>query len=157
MPMGRVMSGRHLLGLPLLLACYVPATVASEASPASAWTAQCQQWDDWDKSGPPFRIHGDSYYFGTCGIGAIHLADDSGHVLIDSGTEADAAVVLRNIRFASATGDHCDILLTPHPSASGMHDKLLADDLTSGMNCRQYAASITERLNERLAQEAAPQ
>ncbi|HSG54820.1 MAG TPA: hypothetical protein VLA45_05145, partial [Paracoccaceae bacterium] len=51
----------------------------------------------------------------------------------------------------------CDILLTPHPSASEMRDKLLADDLTSGMNCRQYAASTTERLNERLAQEAATQ
>ena len=60
MPMGRAMSGRTLFALPLLLASCAPATVASEAPPASAWTAQCEDWDDWDKSGPPFRIHGDT-------------------------------------------------------------------------------------------------
>jgi metallo-beta-lactamase class B len=47
----------------------------------------------------------------------------------------------------------CDILLTPHPSASGMRDKLLAGDLTSGTNCADYAASISTRLDARLAEE----
>ena len=51
----------------------------------------------------------------------------------------------------------CDVLVTPHPSASGMRDKLLAGDIASGMNCAQYAASITQRLDARLAEEQRPQ
>ncbi len=49
----------------------------------------------------------------------------------------------------------CDILLTPHPSASGMRDKLLAGDWESGMGCAQYAADRLQLLEARLAQEAA--
>lgn len=48
----------------------------------------------------------------------------------------------------------CDILLTPHPSASGMRDKLLAGDLTSGMDCAAYAADRLALLETRLASEA---
>lgn len=48
----------------------------------------------------------------------------------------------------------CDILLTPHPSASGMRDKLLAGDLTGGMTCRDYTEAAGTRLDARLAREA---
>jgi metallo-beta-lactamase class B len=70
---------------------------ASEAQGAAQWAAQCKDWDEWDKSGPPFRIHGNTYYVGTCGISAILIADKAGHVLIDTGTEAGARIVARNI------------------------------------------------------------
>ena len=49
----------------------------------------------------------------------------------------------------------CDILLTPHPSASGMRDKVLASDWQSGMTCAAYAADRLAVLEERLAMEAA--
>lgn len=49
----------------------------------------------------------------------------------------------------------CDILLTPHPSASRMRQKLLDGDLTSGMDCAAYAADRLARLEERLARELA--
>jgi metallo-beta-lactamase class B len=48
-------------------------------------------------SAPPYRIHGSTYYVGTCGISAILVAGAQGHVLIDSGTVAGAQVVLDNI------------------------------------------------------------
>lgn len=295
------MSARNLLALPLLLAACAPADAEVQAPPASDWAAQCEDWDEWDKPGPPFRIHGNSYYVGTCGIGAILITSLEGHFLIDTGTEQGAQVVLANIRalgfdpadisiiltshehydhvgglsvlrgvtqapiytapaavrvlqsgqsseddpqhgmhqaMSPVTGvrpirpgqrvlltldvlqltpletpghtpgalswqwescdeagecltivyadsmspvssdsyrfsDHaeylaayragiarvaaleCDILLTPHPSASDMRDKLLGDGLASGTSCRDYAASITERLDARLAEEAA--
>jgi metallo-beta-lactamase class B len=301
MPMGQVMFGRYVLVLPLVFSACASAQVGVPAPPSSEWATQCEDWDEWDKPGPPFRIHGNSYYVGTCGIGAILIASDDGHFLIDSGTEAGADVVLANIRalgfdpadisllltshehfdhvggmakLQAATGadvltseaaqsvlrtgvanpadpqfgmseamapvpvvetyglgnhygyildglgvsmiqtpghtpgalswqwqscddvgdcrtivyadsmtpvsndsyrfsDHpeyvaafragiarvvaldCDILLTPHPSASDMRDKLLGDGLASGTNCRDYAASITRRLDARLAEEAA--
>ena len=61
------------------------------------WASGCEPWDEWDKPAPPFRIYGNTYYVGTCGIAAILVAGPQGHILIDSGTEAGAEVVLANI------------------------------------------------------------
>lgn len=62
------------------------------------WAASCTDWDDWDKPAPPYRIYGNTYYVGTCGISAILVTGSDGHILIDSGTEAGAQVVMENIR-----------------------------------------------------------
>ena len=85
-----------LAALPLLAGAKAP----SPAPPAKpdGWVAACEDWDDWDKPGPPFRIHGNSFYVGTCGIAAILVTSPAGHVLIDSGTEKGAAVIAANIR-----------------------------------------------------------
>jgi metallo-beta-lactamase class B len=48
----------------------------------------------------------------------------------------------------------CDILLSPHPSASGMRDKLVKGDLAGPPRCQAYAEQIGKRLDERLAKEA---
>lgn len=274
------------------------ANVREVAFAPSAWPQACEDFDEWDKPGPPFRIAGsDSYYVGTCGIAAVLIDSGDGLILIDSGTSGGADVVLANVAalgfdpadikliltshehfdhvggiakvqqasgaqlvtsaaaakvFASgkparddpqfgilddvtparvnrvvsdgevvelgakrlvalATPGHtpgalswqwqecgdqgqcrsfvyadslspvssdsyrfsdhpdyvaayragiarvaaldCDVLLTPHPSASAMRDKLLGEGIASGMNCAQYAASITARLDARLAEE----
>ena len=279
------------------------ATVAAArglASSQAEWTTACQEWDEWDKTGPAWRVHGDTYYVGTCGITALLVASPQGHVLFDSGTREGAVRVLENVRLLGfrpenigtvltshehfdhvgglwwihqnsgarvltspqaqrviGTGeadpgdpqfgmygpmhplpagtvstiqpgrpvalnglsftpiatpghtpgalswqwesceggeclsivyadslspissdeyrfsDHpayvaeyragldrlaaldCDILLTPHPSASKMHERLVAGTLRGGMSCRDYAAGIAARLDERLAKEAA--
>nr|WP_166176817.1 subclass B3 metallo-beta-lactamase [Altererythrobacter segetis] len=62
------------------------------------WAKQCKDWDEWDKPGPPYLIHGQTYYVGTCGISAILIVSPEGHTLIDSGTDAGAKVVAANIR-----------------------------------------------------------
>jgi metallo-beta-lactamase class B len=62
------------------------------------WAATCKDWDEWEKPAPPVRIHANTYLVGTCGISAILIAGDEGHVLIDSGTEAGADLVAENIR-----------------------------------------------------------
>jgi len=62
------------------------------------WAAACKDWDDWDKPAPPVRIHGNTYLVGTCGISAILIAGEDGHVLIDGGTEAGAELIADNIR-----------------------------------------------------------
>jgi metallo-beta-lactamase class B len=304
------MFGRVLLACFALAACATsPATPepAQDSADRMAWAEACGDWDEWDKPGPPFRIFGNTYFVGTCGISAILIVGDNGHVLIDTGTPQGAKLVAANVsslhielrkvelllsshehfdhvggmaRMQELTGasimaswpaasvlttgkdspsdpqfgmnspipvarlggaitprnpdtpgdyvmdlrlgsivlnpiatpghtpgalswqwescesnicktivyadslspvssdsyrfsDHpdyvaayrrgvaqlagleCDILLTPHPSASGMRDKLDAGDLTAGPTCRAYAASISERLDARLAREAA--
>jgi len=50
----------------------------------------------------------------------------------------------------------CDILLTPHPSASKMLERLaLGKPLLDTNACRDYAAQLTKQLDERLAKEQA--
>ena len=49
----------------------------------------------------------------------------------------------------------CDILLTPHPSASDMINRLALAKVENPNACRDYAASLTKQLDERLTKEAA--
>ena len=82
------------------------------------WASQCKDFDDWDKAGPPVRIHGNTYYVGTCGISAILIAGNEGHILIDGATEAGAETIARNIarlgfrlsdvRYILASHEHFD-------------------------------------------------
>src|SRR3954451_14016187 len=62
------------------------------------WAAACDGSDDWNKPAPPVRIHGNTYLVGSCGISSIFIAGRDGHVLIDGGTEQDAALIADNIR-----------------------------------------------------------
>ncbi|MEP5938824.1 MAG: subclass B3 metallo-beta-lactamase [Erythrobacter sp.] len=65
-----------------------------------AFVDACEPWDDWDKPAPPFKVHANTYYVGTCGIAAILIADAEGHILLDSGTEAGARIVASNVSTA---------------------------------------------------------
>ena len=50
----------------------------------------------------------------------------------------------------------CEILLTPHPSASQMRDRIIGKaPLFDTNGCKNYAASLTKKLDDRLAKEAA--
>jgi metallo-beta-lactamase class B len=62
------------------------------------WAATCKDWDEWDKPAPPVRIHGNTYLVGTCGISAILITGEDGHVLIDGGTEKGAELIANNVR-----------------------------------------------------------
>lgn len=49
----------------------------------------------------------------------------------------------------------CDILLTPHPSASHMLDRMVDREPLENTNaCRDYAGRLSKQLDERLAKEA---
>jgi metallo-beta-lactamase class B len=53
-------------------------------------------------------------------------------------------------------GLDCAILLTPHPSAGAMRQRLLsADGLPDATACSDYAMAVLRRLETRLAEEAA--
>ncbi|MBO6608171.1 subclass B3 metallo-beta-lactamase [Altererythrobacter sp.] len=75
---------------------------------------ECEKWDEWEKPASPFRIHGDTYYVGTCGIAAILIAGPNGHVLIDSGTEGGSKVVEDNIATLGFSIDDVQAILTSH-------------------------------------------
>ncbi|WP_338501287.1 subclass B3 metallo-beta-lactamase [Sphingomonas kaistensis] len=75
-----------------------PKYPAPLATAGPAFARECAGRDGWDEPAPPVRIHGNTYYVGTCGITALLLTSRDGHVLIDSGTEAGADLVAANIR-----------------------------------------------------------
>ena len=57
---------------------------------------------------------------------------------------------------AKIAASRCEILLTPHPSASAMKERMTGKQaLFDTDGCRNYAAALTRRLDERLAKETA--
>ncbi|MFZ9394810.1 MAG: subclass B3 metallo-beta-lactamase [Erythrobacter sp.] len=80
----------------------------------TAWAAGCEDWDEWDKPAAPYRIHGSSYYVGTCGISAILIVGESGLVLIDTGTEPGSKVIEANIAALGFAMSDVKAILTSH-------------------------------------------
>lgn len=113
------MSVRLSLGAALLLltgcaTAPVAAPLADAGAGQKDWAAACEDNDEWDKAGPPFRIFGNTYYVGTCGITALLVTGPTGHTMIDSGTDKGAEVVLANIRALGFDPTDVDFLLMSH-------------------------------------------
>ena len=62
--------------------------------PAAASHAQrsieCPSCAEWNAPQRPLRLHGNTYYVGTHGLGAILITSPQGHVLIDGGLPQSA-------------------------------------------------------------------
>jgi len=57
---------------------------------------------------------------------------------------------------AKVAAGRCEILLTPHPSASDMKERMIGKEKLFDPNgCRDYAAAIGKRLDERVTKETA--
>jgi metallo-beta-lactamase class B len=112
----RIWSFPALLALALPTAGSVMASAppATDTADQQAWAAACKDSDEWDQPGPPFRIFGNSYYVGTCGIAAILVTGDAGHILIDSGTEAGAGIVVANVARLGFVMTDVKLLLHSH-------------------------------------------
>lgn len=88
--------------------------VPAQANSAPQWLDVCVDWDEWDKAGPAFRLFGNTYYVGTCGISAILITSDDGHILIDGGTEAGADIIINNIEALGFSLSDVKLLLHSH-------------------------------------------
>jgi len=60
------------------------------------------------------RIHGDSYYVGTCGITAILIASPRGHVLIDGATAEGGPAVAASIERLDFRMQDIRLILSSH-------------------------------------------
>lgn len=102
-------------------ALLLAATAAVPAPPAPAladgqaqWARQCKDWDEWDKPAPPFRIWGNAYYVGTCGITAVLIIGSTGDVLIDGGPADAGDIIAANITQLGVALSDVKILLHTH-------------------------------------------
>jgi metallo-beta-lactamase class B len=88
--------------LPIVVPLGNPKQIERPRAPIETYgplfASECKDWDDYDKPAPPVRIFGNTYLVGTCGISSILIADPAGDILIDGGTDKDAALIAANIR-----------------------------------------------------------
>jgi metallo-beta-lactamase class B len=100
-----------------------------------------------------------TWHWGTCDGGVcrqIVYADSLSPVSSDDYRFSDHPAYLASFRasIAKVAALNCDILLTPHPSASHMIERLAkGEPLLDPNACRDYAAQLTKQLDERLAKE----
>jgi metallo-beta-lactamase class B len=113
--LGKLLAGASAMLLASCASVNAQETGAPDKSVTpQAWAETCEPWDEWDKPAPPYRIHGNTYYVGTCGIASILLTDKTGHIVIDSGTEAGAEIVIANIATLGFDIKDVKILLSSH-------------------------------------------
>jgi len=75
------------------LALLLPPFATSRAQRA----IECAQCADWNVPQRPIRLHGNTYYVGTHGLGAILITSPQGHVLIDGGLPQSAPLIRANV------------------------------------------------------------
>ena len=95
------------------------AGVSSRAQqPPAKPAVVCKPDAGWNDPAKPRRVYGNTWYVGTCGISALLVTSDSGHVLIDGATKEAAPQVeasiralgfrIEDVRFILATHAHLD-------------------------------------------------
>ena len=101
-----------------------------------------------------------SWHWVSCDGGvcrSIVYADSLSPVSRDDYRFSDHPAYLRAYRasIAKIAALDCDILLTPHPSASAMIERFATGSLETPHACRDHAAKLGKALDERLAREKA--
>jgi len=99
-----------------------------------------------------------TWHWGSCQNGVcrqIVYADSLSPVSSKTYRFSDHPAYLAAYRasIAKVAALNCDILLTPHPSASDMVKRLGDANVQNANACRDYAASLTKHLDDRLAKE----
>lgn len=91
-----------IVGLAILIAAQSPLAGQPAPSPAAPAAADllkaCKDRDEWSDPAPPARIFGNSWYVGTCGVAAVLVTSDKGHILIDGGPATAAPLIAGNIQ-----------------------------------------------------------
>jgi len=83
-------------GAAWLVATGAAGAVADVPPPAAP--AVCAADAGWNDPATPLRVHGNTWYVGTCGISALLVTSDEGHVLVDGATPQAGALILASIR-----------------------------------------------------------
>lgn len=85
--------------LPLAAMLLAAAAGADAAAPvAGPAPIACAADAGWNDPATPRRVHGNTWYVGTCGISALLVTSEDGHVLIDGATPQAGAQIIGNIR-----------------------------------------------------------
>lgn len=112
------MLTRALLLLPALTAVlWAHAPLAAQHAPPAAVdlsATPCDGCADWNEPQRPFRIHGNTWYVGTRGLGAILITSPEGHVLLDGGLPESAPLIAASIRALGFRLEDVKLILNSH-------------------------------------------
>lgn len=116
-----VLPALLLLGVAGLAGCAGSALTATGSPGATASAegiAPCPPglsvMQGWDLRAPPRHIHSNTWYVGTCGLTALLITTDQGHVLIDGASAAAGPLIAANIRTLGFDPAQVRYLLNSH-------------------------------------------
>jgi len=75
---------------------------------------KCDPCDEWNKPQEPFRVFGNTYFVGTTGLGAVLVASDKGHVLLDGGLPQSAPLIDASIRKLGFRTEDVRLIVNSH-------------------------------------------
>jgi metallo-beta-lactamase class B len=140
------MFARFLLA-GLTIAASASAVHAQPAPDSGAqWAQSCKDWDAWDKPAPPFRIWGNAYFVGTCGISAILITGSAGDILIDGGPPDAGDLIAANVQRLGVKLSDVAILLHTHEHYDHAGGLARLKELTGA---RLYASPMAAKALER--------
>ncbi|MFZ5657600.1 MAG: subclass B3 metallo-beta-lactamase [Pseudomonadota bacterium] len=90
------------------------ATGLQATARAATAPGRCADDAGWNDPATPRHVHGSTWYVGTCGITALLVTSDAGHVLLDAGTAEAAPQVMANIRALGFRVEDVRYLLSSH-------------------------------------------
>jgi metallo-beta-lactamase class B len=59
---------------------------------------KCDSCEGWNAAREPFRVFGNTYFVGPAGLGAVLIASDDGHILLDGALTQSAPLIDASIR-----------------------------------------------------------
>jgi len=98
-----------------------------------------EQWREWNRPIPPFRIAGPLYYVGVENVTSLLLTTPAGHILVDGGFAESADIILGNVRALGFEAEDVKVLLSTH--AHGDHAGGLAA-IKARTGAKLYAGAL---------------
>ncbi len=113
------MSVKGALLAVMLGGCAAAAPAPQASAPAGAVSgkehaAQCKGRDGWSDAAPLVQVYANVWQVGTCGIVALLVTSDAGHILIDAATDEAAPGIARNIERLGFKLSDVKIILNGH-------------------------------------------
>jgi metallo-beta-lactamase class B len=84
------------------------------SAPRAQRAIECAQCVEWNALQSPLRLHGNTYYVGTHGLGAILITSPQGHVLIDGGLPQSGPLIRANIESLGFRMRDVKLILNSH-------------------------------------------
>lgn len=107
------MLPRHVLPALAVLASAHP-LFAQKPDTAAYTAAECPPCGEWNAPQEPFRIHGNTWYVGTHGLGAVLLTSPEGHILLDGGLPESAPRIAKNVRALGFRMEDVKLIVNSH-------------------------------------------
>jgi metallo-beta-lactamase class B len=108
------MTVRAVLATLLLVAPAALAAQRADSANAVPPTPGCPSCAEWNVPQASFRLHGDSWYVGTHGLGAVLVTSPQGHVLLDGGLPESAPLIAANVRALGFRMEDVKLIVNSH-------------------------------------------